>query len=237
MNPILYSIYVCIVGLIRFYKWIEYGVLLLFNPILNSKGTQLCKDMDIILQTDDLTPFDTTNDHGKGQKYERIVNLKVNDSRMFAKIANSGLMGYGELYMHKGFKVFNENYDDLTEVLKRMFENNLHTYYFNWWNRFLEYCELSLFNLQTVERAFQIARHYDIGECCGYWAKAKPGDLESAQIDKMELIAKKLDLKPRMRVLDIGKSFNKNSLFKQNSTFHKHFILQFLLRLWLCKVV
>ncbi len=37
---------------------------------------------------------------------------------------------------------------------------------------------------------------------CGYWKDA--ADLNSAQINKMELIAKKLDLKPGMRVLDIG---------------------------------
>lgn len=37
---------------------------------------------------------------------------------------------------------------------------------------------------------------------CGYWAKAT--NLDEAQIDKMKLIARKLDLKPGMRVLDLG---------------------------------
>lgn len=37
---------------------------------------------------------------------------------------------------------------------------------------------------------------------CGYWANAK--NLEEAQLHKMELIAKKLKLKPGMRVLDLG---------------------------------
>jgi len=37
---------------------------------------------------------------------------------------------------------------------------------------------------------------------CGYWRNAQ--DLDSAQIDKMDLIARKLQLKPGMRVLDIG---------------------------------
>jgi len=37
---------------------------------------------------------------------------------------------------------------------------------------------------------------------CGYWRNAK--DLDEAQIAKMELIAKKLHLKPGMTVLDIG---------------------------------
>lgn len=37
---------------------------------------------------------------------------------------------------------------------------------------------------------------------CGYWQKAK--NLDDAQIAKMDLICKKLKLKPGMRVLDIG---------------------------------
>jgi len=37
---------------------------------------------------------------------------------------------------------------------------------------------------------------------CGYWAKAD--NLNQAQLDKMELTAQKLKLKPGMRVLDIG---------------------------------
>lgn len=37
---------------------------------------------------------------------------------------------------------------------------------------------------------------------CGYWKDAD--NLNDAQLHKMELIAKKLDLKPGMRVLDIG---------------------------------
>lgn len=37
---------------------------------------------------------------------------------------------------------------------------------------------------------------------CGYWKNAK--NLDQAQIDKMDLIGKKLKLKPGMKVLDIG---------------------------------
>lgn len=37
---------------------------------------------------------------------------------------------------------------------------------------------------------------------CGYWRTAT--DLNQAQLDKMDLIAKKMMLKPGMKVLDIG---------------------------------
>ena len=57
--------------------------------------------------------------------------------------------------------------------------------------------------------------HYDLGNdiyekmldprmvyTCGYWRNAS--DLAKAQEDKLELVCRKLDLKPGMRVLDIG---------------------------------
>ncbi len=73
-----------------------------------------------------------------------------------------------------------------------------------------------LLNNQTKQKAASNAKHhYNIGNdlyarmldpemaySCGYWAKAKT--LPAAQIAKFDLIARKLALKPGMRVLDIG---------------------------------
>lgn len=43
---------------------------------------------------------------------------------------------------------------------------------------------------------------------CAFWRDVQgDDDLKQAQIDKMELIARKLKLKPGMRVLDIGSGF------------------------------
>ncbi|MFF4351453.1 class I SAM-dependent methyltransferase [Streptomyces sp. NPDC001530] len=60
-----------------------------------------------------------------------------------------------------------------------------------------------------------ISHHYDVGNdfyeivlgpsmvySCAYWEDA--GTLETAQRDKLELIARKLDLKPGQRLLDVG---------------------------------
>lgn len=72
------------------------------------------------------------------------------------------------------------------------------------------------FNLQTIARAFEVGRrHYDLGNdfyaamldermtyTCGYWRAAR--DLEAAQEAKLDLICQKLDLRPGMRLLDIG---------------------------------
>ncbi|GAA3118630.1 class I SAM-dependent methyltransferase [Streptomyces rectiviolaceus] len=64
-----------------------------------------------------------------------------------------------------------------------------------------------------------ISHHYDVGNdfyelvlgpsmvySCAYWGadEEAPSTLETAQRDKLELIARKLDLKPGMRLLDVG---------------------------------
>lgn len=73
-----------------------------------------------------------------------------------------------------------------------------------------------LLNRQTTKRAWQVGEaHYDLGNdfyarmldprmtyTCGYWKDAN--DLAEAQEAKLELICRKLQLRPGMRVLDIG---------------------------------
>lgn len=72
-------------------------------------------------------------------------------------------------------------------------------------------------NLQVGKRAFEVGeRHYDLGNdlfskmldtssmsyTCGYWRSART--LDEAQVHKIDLLCRKLKLKPGMRVLDIG---------------------------------
>ncbi|MDR3672104.1 MAG: cyclopropane fatty acyl phospholipid synthase [Holophaga sp.] len=73
-----------------------------------------------------------------------------------------------------------------------------------------------LFNFQSRRRSWQVAfRHYDLGNelfqamldpgmnySCAYWHGA--ATLEQAQENKLELVCRKLMLKPGMRLLDIG---------------------------------
>jgi cyclopropane-fatty-acyl-phospholipid synthase len=73
-----------------------------------------------------------------------------------------------------------------------------------------------LVNLQRGRLAWTVAkRHYDLGNdlyramlgkrlvySCGYWRHAE--DLDTAQEAKLDLVCRKLMLKPGMRVLDIG---------------------------------
>lgn len=71
-------------------------------------------------------------------------------------------------------------------------------------------------NKQTSQRAWEVGeQHYDLGNdfyaamldsrmtyTCGYWKDA--ATLEEAQSAKLDLICRKLELRPGMRVLDIG---------------------------------
>jgi len=73
-----------------------------------------------------------------------------------------------------------------------------------------------LLNLQSMRRAWTVGKaHYDLGSdffaamldptmaySCGYWAEAET--LEAAQEAKLDLVCRKLGLKPGMRLLDIG---------------------------------
>ena len=73
-----------------------------------------------------------------------------------------------------------------------------------------------LFNRQSVNRAFEVGeKHYDLGNdlykamldkrlcySCAYWKDAKT--LDQAQEAKLELVCKKMNVKPGMRILDIG---------------------------------
>ncbi len=80
----------------------------------------------------------------------------------------------------------------------------------------LTFIKFLLINAQKVSRAHQIGqRHYDLGNdlfqamldsrmqySCGYWQDAD--NLELAQLQKLDLICNKINLRPGERVLDIG---------------------------------
>ena len=121
--------------------------------------------------------------------------------------------------------------DDLVEFLAKCLASaGSFKQSFRLFSKLLHSLPLLLLNMQTKSRSkHNVSSHYDIGNdlyqlmldrtmnySCGYWQKnaALAGcceatsrlceTLEEAQINKMLLIAKKLDLKPGMRVLDIG---------------------------------
>ncbi|WP_375791550.1 cyclopropane fatty acyl phospholipid synthase [Microbulbifer hydrolyticus] len=140
----------------------------------------------------------------------RPWDMQLHRNRALDEIVARGSLGLGETYMRGDWSV-----PALDQFFFHLLRADLHTRIQplrNLWRIARSY----LVNLQSRSRAFQVAeRHYDLGndfyQCmldsrmtysCGYWREAK--DLEQAQAAKLDLICRKLDLKPGMRLLDIG---------------------------------
>jgi len=84
------------------------------------------------------------------------------------------------------------------------------------WKDGYEAFKAKVFNYQNLARAFIVGQHhYDIGNdlytrmldkrmvySCAYWRNA--GDLDKAQEAKLDIVCRKLQLQPGMRVLDVG---------------------------------
>lgn len=126
--------------------------------------------------------------------------------RVFA----GGSLGLGESYMDGEWEV--EQLDEFfNRIIRAHLEQKVSPSTIIWQalkSRFL--------NRQSLKRAYQVGeQHYDLGNefyaamldrrmtyTCGYWKDATT--LDEAQEAKLDLICRKLQLEPGMRVLDIG---------------------------------
>ncbi|MCB1823644.1 MAG: cyclopropane fatty acyl phospholipid synthase [Candidatus Competibacteraceae bacterium] len=140
-------------------------------------------------------------------------DMRVLDSAVYRRILLHGSLGLGEAYMDGLWEA-----DRLDEFFYRLLRRDLNEKIHGWdrWYLLGAFLHQLLFNPQSRERAFQVGeRHYDIGNdvfeamldptmsySCAYWAKAD--NLADAQRHKLELICRKLALRPGERLLDIG---------------------------------
>ena len=138
-------------------------------------------------------------------------DIQVKDRRFFRRVLSQGELGLGESYMDGWWEV-----DDLAEFIARVLKARLDRKIRRSPRALLQVALARLVNLQSRRRAFEIGeRHYDRGNdlftnmldtrmnySCAYWEDAD--SLDEAQENKLELICRKLDLRPGMRVLDIG---------------------------------
>jgi cyclopropane-fatty-acyl-phospholipid synthase len=126
-----------------------------------------------------------------------------------------GMFELGESYIRGEWSC-----DDLTGVLYRVFtQDPALGVSFRKFNPsfFSFYIKDAIRNAQKGEGAFEVGRrHYDLGNdlfaamldketmtyTCGYWSNART--LEEAQVAKIDLLCRKLQLKAGMKVLDIG---------------------------------
>ncbi len=136
---------------------------------------------------------------------------QIHNENFFGRVLRKGSLGLGESYMDGWWdcesldqffdKIFRA---DIDRRIKKDFSIAISTIF-----------NLAL-NAGRKSKAFEVGRkHYDIGKdlyramldkrltyTCGYWKNAK--DLDEAQEEKLDLVCKKIGLKRRQRVLDIG---------------------------------
>ncbi len=138
------------------------------------------------------------------------IDLRVHDERLYPRVFAHGSLGLGEAYMDGWWDA-----DDLaglcTRLLTAGLDQELKTL-----DTLLAHLKARFVNLQRGEHAFKVAKvHYDLGNdlframlgkrlvySCGYWATAD--NLDDAQAAKLDLVCRKLQLKPGQRILDIG---------------------------------
>ncbi len=140
-------------------------------------------------------------------------DIQVHHRDVYSQILTKGSLGFGESYMDGLWDC-----ERLDELFYRIMRVNIEERLVGIGKFALIFQSLRhrLFNLQTAKRAYQVGeQHYDIGNdvfesmldstmsySCGFWQKANT--LEQAQIDKLDMICKKLKLKPGEMLLEIG---------------------------------
>ena len=141
---------------------------------------------------------------------DRPWDIRVHDDRLYSRLLAHGQLGFGESYMDGWWEC-----DQLDELCRHLLDADLDKQV-KPWRDVPRAIRAKLVNLQRPALAFHIGRHhYDIGNdlyrrmldermiySCGYWREAST--LDEAQEAKLDLVCRKLGLRPGMRVLDIG---------------------------------
>jgi len=141
---------------------------------------------------------------------DRPWDIVVHNENFYNRILSGGSLVLGESYMDGWWDVV-----ALDQFFYKVFRADLGKYAITL-STVLHSLSAKIFNFQSQSRASQVAeKHYNIGNTlytqmlgpsmaysCGYWKKAK--DLDSAQYAKLDLICRKMQLKPGMKILDIG---------------------------------
>lgn len=141
----------------------------------------------------------------------RPWDIQVHNEHFYSYIFSKGSLGLGESYMDGWWDC-----GQIDEMIYKLLKADLKNKTKMSWQMLMLSFKNTLFNLQSNSRAHIVGKkHYDLGNdlfqrmldkrmaySCGYWKDAK--DLDTAQENKLELICRKLYLKPGMKILDIG---------------------------------
>ncbi len=155
------------------------------------------------------------------QKILDLVDVKINGNNpwdivvhnedFYKRVLTEGELGLGESYMDGWWDC-----ESIDQFIYRVLRSRLDEKIKRKLSVLLPIALAFIFNRQSKRRAYIIGeKHYDLGNnlfqnmldrrmnySSAYWKDAQT--LDEAQENKLELICKKLQLKPGMKVLDIG---------------------------------
>ena len=138
-------------------------------------------------------------------------DIQVHDDRLYARLLKDKNLGLGEAYMEGLWSC-----GQVDEFIYRILITNLDDEIRESIKFLLPYFSALLFNPQTRGRSRRVAeQHYDLGNdlfmsfldpynqySCAYFQGTE--DLTAAQLNKLDLICRKIDLQPEDHVLDMG---------------------------------
>lgn len=142
---------------------------------------------------------------------DRPWDIQVHDQRFYGRVVSRGSLALGESYMDGWWDCA-----DLAEFFNRLLRARLDRHFGKNLSTFLYFAAARLFNRQDRTRSAEVVdKHYDIGNdiylafldpynqyTCGFFEDTD--DLAIAQERKLDLICRKLRLRPGETLLDIG---------------------------------
>lgn len=142
---------------------------------------------------------------------ENPWDLQIKENKFYRRVMKQGALGLGESYMDGWWEC-----PRIDMFFERLARSHAYLQIQSSWQGKLKHFFYKFINEQSKNRARDVGkRHYDLGNelfskmldpsmnySCAYWKEAHT--LAEAQQAKMDLICKKLQLKPGMNVLDVG---------------------------------
>ena len=142
----------------------------------------------------------------------RPCDIKLNDDRALSSTMSRGSLGLGEAYMDGWWDC-----EAPDQLFDRILSGRIHRKVRLNANFVVQVVKARLLNMQSRRKSLEVAEvHYNLGNdfyeamldpwmqyTCGYW-QGGAKTLEEAQEAKLDLVCRKLDLKPGERVLELG---------------------------------
>lgn len=140
-------------------------------------------------------------------------DIQIYHEDAYRQILSKGSLGFGEAYIEGLWDA-----ESLDQLFTRLINFDIDQKVGGWAKLSIlqQVIRYKFLNLQSAKRAYQVGeQHYDIGNdvfeamldpsmsySCGYWENSET--LEQAQLNKLDMICRKLELKPGEVLLEIG---------------------------------